>query len=246
MRLLPKIIKSADSSRNVQEYTFQSDFTADDVRSEPEMPREYAEASEVFEGALRQAEELLNKAREESEQIREDAKAEGYRQGYEAGLEEGHQQAYNDYKIKLDYEMNRFLQETKDVIESVTRAKEEILDKYMDDLKKITLMIAEKIIQTSLKTSSEVVKRMILAATNKLKKSQWAKIYITRSSVGTAVQADVELLRELRHLSDNIKIIAMESEEEGTCIIELPDEVIDASVSTQLENIRDILNNARA
>ena len=33
--------------------------------------------------------------------------------------------------------------------------------------------------------------------------------------------------------------------EEGTCIIELPDEIIDASVGTQMENIKDILNNVR-
>lgn len=42
-----------------------------------------------------------------------------------------------------------------------------------------------------------------------------------------------------------MKIIMMENSEEGTCIIELPDEIVDASVSTQLENIKDVLNNAR-
>ena len=37
----------------------------------------------------------------------------------------------------------------------------------------------------------------------------------------------------------------MDHEEAGTCIIELPDEIIDASVGTQIENIKDIINNAR-
>ena len=31
-------------------------------------------------------------------------------------------------------------------------------------------------------------------------------------------------------------------EEAGTCIIECPDEIIDASASTQMQNIRDMLN----
>ena len=41
-----------------------------------------------------------------------------------------------------------------------------------------------------------------------------------------------------------MKIVVME-EEPGTCIIELPSEIIDLSTGTQLENIRGILENAR-
>ena len=42
-----------------------------------------------------------------------------------------------------------------------------------------------------------------------------------------------------------MKIVMMEEAEEGTCIIEMPNEIIDASAATQLENVKDILNNAR-
>lgn len=59
------------------------------------------------------------------------------------------------------------------------------------------------------------------------------------------MEADEEFLESLSRLSENVKIIMMENSEEGTCIIELPDEIVDASVSTQLENIKDVLNNAR-
>ena len=37
----------------------------------------------------------------------------------------------------------------------------------------------------------------------------------------------------------------MDKEEQGTCIVELPGEIIDISVPTQLENIKDIINNAK-
>lgn len=244
MRSLPNIIKSGYQEDAVRGYTFLSDFSVDGRKEDSNRP-EYPQTVDIFEDALEQAEELLAKARKEAEDICSRAREEGYTLGYEEGQREGHQQAYSDYKIKLDYEQQQFLREMKESIEQVTIKKEQILDKYMDDLKRVTLTIAEKVIQTSLKSSSEVVKRMILAATNKLKKTQWAKIYITGNSMGAMVQADAALLRELTYLSDNIKVIAMESEEDGTCIIELPDEVIDASVNTQMENIRDILNNAR-
>ena len=50
-----------------------------------------------------------------------------------------------------------------------------------------------------------------------------------------------ELTAMLAGLSDHIKIIPMADDESGTCIIEMPDEIIDASASTQLNNLRDIL-----
>lgn len=84
-----------------------------------------------------------------------------------------------------------------------------------------------------------------LAATDKIRKKQWAKIYVTKAETGVSMEVDAEFLEAMSKLSDNIKIITMDNGEEGTCIIELPDEIIDASVGTQLENIKDILNNVR-
>lgn len=243
MRLLHNIIKHP--GEHVKGYSFLDDFG--EKKREPllDAPPEDQETKDLLEDAMRQAEEMMAQVRLEAEELRKKAQEEGYEEGYRNGYQDGHQEAYSDYKLKLDYELDQFQREMKESIEKVTEKKEEILDKYMDDLKRVTLTIAEKIIQTSLKTSSEVVKRMILSATSKLKKNQWAKIYITKNSMGSMIQGDVNLLKELTYLSDNIKIITMESEEDGTCIIELPEEVIDASVNTQMENIRDILNNAR-
>lgn len=243
MRLLHNIIKHP--SEHVKGYSFLDDFGEEKRQPLPDAPPEDQETKDLLEDAMRQAEEMMAQVRVEAEELRKKAREEGYEDGYRNGYQDGHQEAYSDYKLKLDYELDQFQREMKESIEKVTEKKEEILDKYMDDLKRVTLTIAEKIIQTSLKTSSEVVKRMILSATSKLKKNQWAKIYITKNSMGSMIQGDVNLLKELTYLSDNIKIITMESEEDGTCIIELPEEVIDASVNTQMENIRDILNNAR-
>ena len=49
--------------------------------------------------------------------------------------------------------MNEFCNTIKSTIEGVAEEKNRILDTYIDDLKKVTLTIAEKVIQTSLKSS---------------------------------------------------------------------------------------------
>ena len=183
----------------------------------------------------------MSDAREQADILRQKAFAEGHEEGVEAGYKE----AYEEQRRVLDQEIQKLQTDAADVMRSVSIEKTKLLEQYVDDLKKISLAIAEKIIQTSLQSSGDIVKRMILAATDKITKKQWAKIYITKCETGISMEVDAEFLDALSKLSDNIKIITMDNGEEGTCIIELPDEIIDASVSTQLENIKDILNNVR-
>ena len=56
-------------------------------------------------------------------------------------------------------------------------------------------------------------------------------------------QISPALTTTLGGLSQHIKVIPMGDEEDGTCIVETPEEIIDASVSTQMSNIRDILRD---
>ena len=81
--------------------------------------------------------------------------------------------------------------------------------------------------------------------TEKLKKTAWVKIYIDKCDYDMMMKADADILDELSHLSDNIKFIVMDKEERGNCIIEMPEEIVDVSVNTQIENIKDILENVR-
>lgn len=85
----------------------------------------------------------------------------------------------------------------------------------------------------------------IVAATEKLKKKEWVKIYMGKYDYDMMIEADANMVQELMHLSNNIKFVVMEQEEPGNCIIEMPDEIIDVSVNTQMENLKDILGNVR-
>lgn len=250
MKSLPRIMKQPEEEERIQPYDFFSGFTIQKeeetvAEEEPEEPEGEAvqetSPEEYIEQAKKEAEQILKDAREQAELLRE----QGYAEGRELGYEEGVRDAYEEQKAILDKEIRELQTNIADVIKSVSIEKEKMMETVVDDLKKISLAVAEKVIQTSLQSSEDIIKRIILAATDKMKKRQWAKIYITKCNTGISLEADVEFLERLSLLSDNLKIITMDNSEEGTCIIELPDEVIDASVGTQLENIKDIINNAR-
>jgi flagellar assembly protein FliH len=192
-----------------------------------------------------QAQTLLNAARLEAEDIKEKARQEGQRLGEEEGYQAGVERAMNEYRMQHEEELQKLRRMIQEYMIDVEHQKEKILELYIDDLKNIALSIGEKIVQTSLRSSAQVVQRMILAATSRMKKKAWAKIYIGKGQESMDISGDTNFLHELSRLSENVKIVMMDEEEAGTCIIELPDEVIDLSVATQLENIKEILNNAR-
>ena len=249
MKSLPRIVKEQD----IRPYDFfagfrinsqqkseeEEDDEAEEESEEEEIDQAYIE--ELLEEAESKARTLVNDARAQAEYLRRQAYQEGHEEGRQAGIRE----AYDEQKRILDEEVAELQANISEVLQSVSVEKEKLLEQYVDDLKKISLAIAEKIVQTSLQSSSDIIKRMILAATDKITKKQWAKIYITKCNTGVSMEVDAEFLEALSRLSDNVKIVTMDNGEEGTCIIELPDEIIDASVGTQLENIKDILNNVR-
>ena len=256
MKSLSNIRKVANQEHLVKASELFSNFTIpsetkleydelDECEADPEEIQEIGEpygiADEIIEQARKEAEEIIQSARADAEIIKEQAYKEGRQEGEKAGTKE----AYEEHRKHLDGEIRELQRNIADIVMSVTRKKDFILEKYMDDLKNLVLVISEKIIQTSIKSSGEIIKRMILSSTDKMKKRQWAKIYIPKCNTSLTIEGDTEFLEELSHLSDNVKVIMMNNSEEGTCIIELPDEIVDASVSTQLENIKDILNNAK-
>lgn len=199
----------------------------------------------ILDEAARQAERILNAARKGADKIKEDAWQEAFRQGEEEGYKEGIRRAMEENSSRFEEELEMLQDKISNYVKGLGEEKDKILEKYIDDLKNIALSIGEKIVQTSLKTSEDVIERMILAATEKLKKAAWAKIYIGSGREPLDIQGDAEFLHSLSKLADSVKVIMMDEEEKGTCIVELPDEIIDISVGAQLENIKEILNNAR-
>lgn len=212
------------------------------------------EARRLLEEARKEGKSILEEARQEAACIKESAKAEAEqeiqkkkekarKEGYEAGFAEGKQKGQQEGEEAWKTRLSSFETEIQEAMDSVKEAKERCLHTYLDELKDCVIAVAEKVIHISLKSSGEVIRQMIISATEKLDRSAWVKIYIDRPDYEMMVRADADLLSELSHLSDNIKFVVMDQEEEGSCIIERPDEILDLSVNTQIENIKDILAN---
>jgi flagellar assembly protein FliH len=67
------------------------------------------------------------------------------------------------------------------------------------------------------------------------------RIYIAQCDAAKLTQIPVELAQALAELSDRVRIVPVAEDEPGTCIVEMPDEIVDASAATQLSNLRSIV-----
>jgi len=211
----------------------------------PDTPVQYAQlqAELILKQAREEAEQFVEQARAEVQQeldgIRAGARDEGYREGYAQGLANAVEEGKKDREVqaaRLEEDVKRFL-------EKATLARDELLSQSQDELLDLCIAVAEKVVRVSLKSSSEVIARMIQTATEKLKRQEWVHIYIAGCDAKGIAQISPSLTASLGALSEHIRIVPMGDDEAGTCIVETPAGIIDASVSTQMTNIRDLLRD---
>ncbi len=204
-----------------------------------------AEALEILENAKAEAERILAEAREQAEQVRDIAYKEGLNEGKKEGRRAGTLEATEEVNAEFEARLGAHSLRVAEELRMISEEKERILELYIDDLRNIALAIGEKIVHASLRSSSEVTGRMILAATEKMKRVAWAKIYIGRTDENVDIQSDAGFIKSVSKIAESVKLVMIDETEPGTCIIETPDAIMDISVKTQIENIKEILNNAR-
>ena len=249
----PPVEESEEEKAPAVDIRIGEEAKAPEPEPEPEPepdPVSFAQiqAEQIIADAHRRAEAILDQARLEAE-IKaqelfessrqsglETGRAEGLAQGAAQALQEG-QRAQQRQAQELAADFDRFL-------ERAGAALDRQLDENVDDLRDLAIAIAEKVVCVSLKSSSEVICRMIQTAIDKRKRREWAHIYIAECDAKHLSKVPASLMTALSALSDRVRIIPMADDEAGTCIIETPDEIVDASAATQMNNIRTLLSDA--
>lgn len=242
-------LAAEEISHDSLDITLEAEAPEEETEAEPEeepkqeTPVHYAQlqAELILNQAREEAQQILDQAREtamrEQEEIRAGARDEGYREGYAQGIAKAMDDSIRDREAtaaRLEKEVQSFL-------EKASLAREEMLLQSRDELLELCLSIAEKVVRVSLRSSSEVIVRMIQTATERMKRQEWVHIYISGCDTRQLAQISPALTSTLGALSQHIKVVPMGDDESGTCIVETPEEIVDASVSTQMSNIRDVL-----
>ena len=211
----------------------------------------------VMDGAFEKAKQIVDSAqaysvqieREASEKGRaeyEKARKSGYDDGFAQGMTEGKktgEQAgrlagYEEGEKKAEAQCRKTLDELTRMIETVEKNKTEILSQFEDGVEELAFTIAKTILKKELSLSGDALRSIITAATDSYRNQTWLRIHLSEKDAGTLLKADVGIAETLEKVSDNVKIVSEPEMEDGGCIIEMPEQVIDAGVDSQFQKIK--------
>lgn len=209
------------------------------------------EESELLYSKLEQAKNELNQIKDEQQKLLEETKTviqlekdnwltekqewmnEAKREGFEAGFKQGELKGIETYQESLAQANN--------IVDLVKVDYQKTLDRTEDVIIQLGIHTAEKILNQKLNEEPQLFLNIVKTALKEIKDQSVVSIYLHPSNYEEVLLQKEELKRMLE---DNTKLSLYINEDlpEFSCVIEHPFGQIDASVDTQLESIRNILN----
>lgn len=190
-----------------------------------------AEAYKIIVAAREQASSILAAAEQQAEEKLMVAQ----KKGYETGLEQGRQQALQQAEAVL--------QEIQQLLSDIQQHREQLLKENTETIKALVLEVAKKVILTELDNNSDALLRMIHNAVQECTRKDWVKVYVSDQQY-ELVMARSDQLHSMIKGASFIEIVPVSGAPKGTCVVETPSGIADASVNLQLDNIREAFARA--
>ena len=176
---------------------------------------------------------VMEKAQNECVILKEQAKNEGYDEGYASGREE----SLEKYKKYIDASGKLFSE--------INSRKEAYYISNEDELRNTVFEMVKKITRTELAANPKVIEGIIAEAAKNFRNSDYIKITLAEDELTERFRTDEKLIKELIPFVPEIEIEFDDEAEEGTVILDNGSEIVDAGIPTQLDFLKEILNNTR-
>ena len=196
----------------------------------------YNNAERLISDAKAKTKAVLDAAEEECVRIKQKAEISGFEAGFEAGKNEAMKtcEKYLEAAAKLLAEINAKK-------EAYYISNEyEMCETVMDMVKKITM--------EEVKTDPSVIDRICRNAAKNFRNSDYLKITLAKGEASKALVTDKEFLKSLIPYIPEIEIEELDIEDAppGTVVLDNGSEIIDASIPTQLDFLREIMRSSHS
>ncbi len=214
------------------------------ILSQETLQHQYQLKLEQYVKEIKLEKELLEKEyrlrlEEQQEQLRKEFQQElekqvnlAFEDGRIKGVEEGREIRTRELKAEVDLmaQMSQQLQ----------TAKADILNRAEEDVMRLAVSIARKIIQVEPQFNSDVVRKVIRVALEKMVDKSWVNIHLNPLDIR---QVESELTDIIAAFKDLSKVALQEDAAvgRGGCLIETRSGFIDARLETQMQKISDTL-----
>lgn len=191
------------------------------------------EAEAIIENAKKEAEKLIA----DGESKREAIFAAAEEQGYKSGIEKAYKDAERENEAALG--------EIKAIIGKLDAYKEKYIADRKRDIIELSFRIAEKVINQKLASDKEIFLKIYEKAVQDLVAQKWLKITVSKADADVATSSS-DLLLTMVSGAERLEIKVLDDVPQGTCIVETTEKIIDASVRTQLNALREAVCKVQA
>jgi flagellar assembly protein FliH len=182
----------------------------------------------VLEETEKQIEQQRDNWEQEKLVLIEQAKQEGYQAGFEEG------------KAESLIQFTGLIEQANSIILAAKKDYEATLDKSEESMLMLSVKIAEKIMKQKFDENPNLFLPVVKDAIQAIKDQRVLSIYLSPGNYEFVLAQKQELERVLESNAE-LSILVNEGLQEGSCIIEHPFGKIDASIDTQLSQIKQVL-----
>lgn len=162
---------------------------------------------------------LISRAQEEAGLIKDSAAKEGYKAGIE--------QAKDD------------IQQMRNAMESFLNAKQEVFEYIAPDILEISIDVAKKIVKHEIEQNPELILETILDVLKTISRDETKISLKVNPTQLTLAKTNIPEIISSLGLETKVNVIADDTIEIGSCIVLTSNGIVDATIDTQLEIIKE-------
>lgn len=164
---------------------------------------------------------LISRAQEEATTIKDSAAKEGYKAGLEKAQGE--------------------IAQLKDTLVGFLNSKKEVFEYIAPDILEISVDIAKKIVKKEIEQSPEIILENILNVLRTISKNEAkVSILVNPNQVALTRESIPQIISAIG-MEAKISVVGDDTIETGGCIVKTNNGIIDATINTQLEIIKEAL-----
>ncbi len=188
-----------------------------------------------LEALQRKANQILREAYLQAQQIRQQAREEGYAEGL--------QQARQEMEQAFQLQIRRLQEEVKAFLNQLQQHFEAYLQSTEPQVLALVLEIARKIVRDEIRQHPEHVLNVVKDTLRRVKGFGTVRVRVHPSDLERVRQFRTSLLTVLEG-AEGIEIVEDRRVEAGSCVVETEHGTYDARLSTQFEEIEQLLQRA--
>lgn len=194
----------------------------------------HEQAETIIAEAKTAAMHYLRQAENDNAIAAEKARKAGYTDGYSAGKRESLAKCETYLKAAAGF------------LDEINSRKEAYYISNREEMKETVLELVKKITLQEIKTDPTIIEGIIAQAAKNFRNSDYVKISLANGEVARKLRTDANFVKELIPFIPDIEIEVLNEAEDNTVILDNGSEIIDASVPTQLDFLREIVKNTNS